>query len=144
MFGATVLVPILTGFNPSVAIFCAGIGTLIFHFCTQGKVPVFLGSSFAFIPVILSAKEAFNGDLSYAQGGIVVAGAIYILMSFLVKLVGIDEIKKYFPPQVTGSMIAVIGLNLIPTAFDMASNQFLIAFITLGVALLTNKFAKGF
>lgn len=144
MFGATVLVPILTGFNPSVAIFCAGIGTLIFHFCTQGKVPVFLGSSFAFIPVILSAKEAFNGDLSYAQGGIVVAGAIYILMSFLVKLVGIDEIKKYFPPQVTGAMIAVIGLNLIPTAFDMASNQFLIAFITLGVALLTNKFAKGF
>ncbi len=144
MFGATVLVPILTGFNPSVAIFCAGIGTLIFHFCTQGKVPVFLGSSFAFIPVILSAKEAFNGDLAYAQGGIVVAGAIYILISFLVKLVGIDEIKKYFPPQVTGAMIAVIGLNLIPTAFDMASNQFLIAFITLGVALLTNKFAKGF
>ena len=65
MFGATVLVPILTGFNPSVAIFCAGIGTLIFHFCTEGKVPVFLGSSFAFIPLILSVKEAFNGDYLY-------------------------------------------------------------------------------
>ena len=85
MFGATVLVPILTGFNPSVAIFCAGIGTLIFHFCTEGKVPVFLGSSFAFIPLILSVKEAFNGDLAYAQGGIMVAGLIYVILSFVIK-----------------------------------------------------------
>ena len=86
MFGATVLVPILTGFNPSVAIFCAGIGTLIFHFCTEGKVPVFLGSSFAFIPLILSVKEAFNGDLAYAQGGIMVAGLIYVILSFVIKI----------------------------------------------------------
>lgn len=131
MFGATVLVPILTGFNPSVAIFCAGIGTLIFHFCTQGKVPVFLGSSFAFIPVIIAAKEAYGGDLSYAQGGIIVAGLMYVFMSFIVKMVGVDKIKKYFPAHVTGAMIVVIGLNLLPTAFDMASNNILIAFITL-------------
>lgn len=144
MFGATVLVPILTGFNPSVAIFCAGIGTLIFHFCTQGKVPVFLGSSFAFIPVILAAKESFNGDLSYAQGGIVAAGIIYVIMSFVVKKVGVNKIKKYFPPQVTGAMIAVIGLNLIPTAFNMASSNILIAIITLVIAFSVNKFAKGF
>ncbi|MGX4598739.1 uracil-xanthine permease family protein [Faecalimicrobium sp. JNUCC 81] len=144
MFGATVLVPILTGFNPAVAIFCAGVGTLIFHFCTEGKVPVFLGSSFAFIPVILAAKEASGGDLSYAQGGIVVAGIIYVIMSFLVKMVGVDKIKKYFPAQVTGAMIAVIGLNLLPTAFDMASNNILIALITLSIALVINKFAKGF
>ena len=85
MFGATVLVPILTGFNPSVAIFCAGIGTLIFHLCTGGKVPVFLGSSFAFIPLILAVKEAFNGDLAYAQGGIMVAGLIYVMLSFVIK-----------------------------------------------------------
>lgn len=144
MFGATVLVPILTGFNPSVAIFCAGIGTLIFHFCTQGKVPVFLGSSFAFIPVILAAKEAYGGDLSYAQGGIIVAGLMYVFMSFIVKMVGVDKIKKYFPAHVTGAMIVVIGLNLLPTAFDMASNNALIAFITLSIALIINKFASGF
>ena len=144
MFGATVLVPILTGFNPSVAIFCAGLGTLIFHFCTEGKVPVFLGSSFAFIPVILAAKDAFNGDLAYAQGGIVVAGIIYVIMSFVVKLVGVEKIRKYFPAQVTGAMIAVIGLNLLPTAFDMASNNMLIGLITLGIALCINKFATGF
>lgn len=144
MFGATVLVPILTGFDPSVAIFCAGIGTLIFHFCTEGKVPVFLGSSFAFIPVILATKEAFNGDLAYAQGGIMVAGLLYVTMSFIVKAVGVEKIKKYFPAQVTGAMIGVIGLNLLPTAFNMASENFFIAGITLAIALSINKFGKGF
>ena len=74
MFGATVLVPILTGLDPSIALFSAGLGTLIFHGCTKGKVPAFLGSSFAFIPVILTVKELYNGDLAYAQGGMVVAG----------------------------------------------------------------------
>lgn len=143
MFGATVLVPILTGFNPSVAIFCAGIGTLIFHFCTEGKVPVFLGSSFAFIPLILSVKEAFNGDLAYAQGGIMVAGLIYVILSFVIKMVGVDKIKRYFPPQVTGAMIAVIGLNLIPSALDMALTYLPIAIITLAIAIGINKFAKG-
>ncbi|WP_343089566.1 uracil-xanthine permease family protein, partial [Clostridioides difficile] len=144
MFGATVLVPILTGFNPSVAIFCAGVGTLIFHFCTEGKVPAFLGSSFAFIPVILAAKEAYGGDLAYAQGGIIVAGLIYIIMSIIVKIVGVNKIKLYFPAQVTGAMIVVIGLNLLPTAFNMASANFVIAFITLAIAILTNKFGRGF
>ncbi|MGL4912911.1 MAG: uracil-xanthine permease family protein [Romboutsia sp.] len=144
MFGATVLVPILTGFDPSVAIFCAGVGTLIFHFCTEGKVPVFLGSSFAFIPVILAAKEAFNGDLAYAQGGIMVAGLLYVTMSFIVKAVGVEKIKRYFPAQVTGAMIGVIGLNLLPTAFNMASENFVIAGITLAIALCINKFGKGF
>ncbi|MGL5717589.1 MAG: uracil-xanthine permease family protein [Paraclostridium sp.] len=144
MFGATVLVPILTGFDPSVAIFCAGMGTLIFHACTGGVVPAFLGSSFAFIPVIIAAKEAHNGDLSYAQGGIIVAGLIYLIMSVIIKKVGVDKIKKYFPAQVVGAMIAVIGLNLIPTAVDMASNNFLIAIITLASAILINVFGRGF
>lgn len=144
MFGATVLVPIITGFDPSVAIFSAGVGTIIFHLCTKGQVPVFLGSSFAFIPVILAAKEAFDGDLAYAQGGIMVAGLIYVIMSFVVKAVGIDKIKKYFPAQVTGAMIAVIGLNLLPTAFDMASENFMISGITLAIALCINKFGRGF
>ena len=144
MFGATVLVPILTGFNPAVAIFCAGVGTLIFHACTKGVVPVFLGSSFAFIPVILAAKEAHNGDLAYAQGGIIVAGIIYLIMAAVIKKVGVDKIKKYFPAQVVGAMIAVIGLNLLPTAIDMASNNFLIAIMTLGLAIAINVFCKGF
>ena len=144
MFGATVLVPILTGFDPSVAIFCAGLGTLIFHFCTERKVPVFLGSSFAFIPVIIAAKDAYGGDLAYAQGGIVIAGLVYVMLSILVKKVGADKVKKYFPPQVTGAMIVVIGLNLIPTAYDMALNNLIIAIITLGIALCINLFGKGF
>ncbi|GAA0091588.1 solute carrier family 23 protein [Paraclostridium bifermentans] len=144
MFGATVLVPILTGFNPAVAIFCAGVGTLIFHACTKGVVPVFLGSSFAFIPVIIAAKEAHNGDLAYAQGGIIVAGIIYLIMAAVIKKVGVDKIKKYFPAQVVGAMIAVIGLNLLPTAVDMASNNFLIAIMTLGLAIAINVFCKGF
>ena len=143
MFGATVLVPLLTGFDPSVAIFCAGIGTLIFHKCTDWKVPVFLGSSFAFISVINQVSETFNGDLSYAQGGIIVAGIIYVIMSFIVKIVGSDKVKKYFPPQVTGAMIIVIGLNLIPTAIDMALNHIGVALVTLAVAAGINQFAKG-
>lgn len=143
MFGATVLVPLLTGFDPSVAIFCAGVGTLLFHKCTDFKVPVFLGSSFAFISVINQVAETFNGDLSYAQGGIIVAGLIYVIMSIIVRFVGPEKVKKFFPPQVTGAMIIVIGLNLIPTAIDMAMNNLLVALITLGVAVGINQFVKG-
>lgn len=144
MFGATVLVPILTGFDPTVALFCAGLGTLIFHLCTKGKVPVFLGSSFAFIPVVIAANEISGGDIAYAQGGIIVAGLIYVIMSFLIKSIGIDRIKKYFPPHVTGAMIVVIGLNLIPTAINMAKDNILIALITLVVTFLIHFFGKGF
>lgn len=93
MFGATVLVPILTGLDPSVAIFSAGLGTYIFHICTKKKVPVFLGSSFAFIPGIIAVKQAY-GDLRYAQGGIVVAGLIYVLVSFVVEKIGVNRIRK--------------------------------------------------
>ena len=143
MFGATVLVPLLTGFDPAVAIFCAGVGTLIFHFCTDWKVPVFLGSSFAFIGVINQVSDAFNGDLAYAQGGIIVAGLLYLIMSLVVKFIGVEKVKKYFPPQVTGAMIAVIGLNLIPSAVDMAMTYLPIAIITLAVAMGINQFAKG-
>lgn len=144
MFGATVLVPILTGLNPSIALFSAGLGTLIFHLCTKGIVPVFLGSSFAFIPVILTVKELYNGDLAYAQGGMAVAGLIYVIISLLIKKIGVERIQKYLPPQVVGPMIIVIGMNLLPVAFGMASGNFLIAGITLGTALLVNFKGKGF
>lgn len=144
MFGATVLVPILTGFSPSVALFTAGIGTLIFHLCTKGKVPAFLGSSFAFIPLILTVKEMYNGDLAYAQGGIVVAGLIYVIIALLIKKIGVERIQKILSPHVVGPMIIVIGLNLIPTAIGMAGENILVAAITLGVALLINFKGKGF
>ena len=115
MFGATVLVPYLTGLNPSIALFTAGLGTLIFHSCTKFRIPVFLGSSFAFIPVILTVKEMYNGDLAYAQGGIIVAGLLYILLSFLVYKIGVERIKRILAPQVVGPIIIVITLNLLPT-----------------------------
>ncbi|MFC4804666.1 uracil-xanthine permease family protein [Filifactor villosus] len=143
MFGATVLVPILTGLDISVGLVCAGIGTLIFHLCTKRKVPVFLGSSFAFIPVIIAVGEQY-GDLRFAQGGIVVAGFVYVLISLLVKAVGVEKITKYFPSQVIGPMIMVIGFNLIPTAWSMASNNFAVAFITLGIAVAISQLGKGF
>lgn len=144
MFGATVLVPILTGFNPSVALFTAGCGTLIFHLCTDFKVPVFLGSSFAFIPLIIQVRDLYSGDLAYAQGGIVIAGFIYVLLSFFVKAVGVDKIKKILPPHVVGPMIIVIGLNLVPTALGMAGANYTLAIVTLGTALVINFLGKGF
>ena len=144
MFGATVLVPIITGLDPSIALLSAGVGTLIFHACTKGKVPAFLGSSFAFIPVILQVKELYNGDLAYAQGGIFVAGLIYVTISFLIKKIGMERIEKYLAPQVVGPMIIVIGMNMIPVAFGMASENLMIAAITLGTALLINFKGKGF
>ncbi len=144
MFGATVLVPVLTGLDPSVALIAAGCGTLIFHLCTKGKVPVFLGSSFAFISVIITAAEMHGGDLAYAQGGLFVAGLIYVVLSFLVKKIGVSTIKKFLPAQVVGPMIMVIGLNLVPTAYGMASENFVIAGITLAIALSISFFGKGF
>ena len=143
MFGSTVFVPILKGLDISVALFCAGIGTLIFHFCTKKKVPVFLGSSFAFIPVIIAVKEVY-GDLRYAQGGILVAGLIYVILSFFIKKIGTDRLKAVLPAQVVGPMIMVIGLNLIPTAFDMAKTNIIIAAITLGTTLAVKYFGRGF
>lgn len=155
MFGATVLVPMITGLDISVALFSAGVGTLIFHLCTKGKVPVFLGSSFAFIPVI-GAVATNYGDLRYAQGGIMVAGLLYVVVSLLIKKIGVSKIKKILPAQVVGPMIMVIGLNLIPTALEMAGvksliagealgvTNIIIAGTTLGLALLITKFGKGY
>lgn len=144
MFGATVLVPILTGLSPTVALLSAGIGTLIFHFCTKKKVPVFLGSSFAFIPVIIKVRDMYNGDFSYAQGGIFIAGLIYVLTSLLVNKIGVEKIDKYLSPRVIGPMIIVIGINLIPSAYNMAKENLLIAGITLLTCLFVQRFVKGF
>jgi uracil permease len=121
MFGATVLVPTLTGMNAGVALIGAGVGTLLFHFVTGGKVPVFLGSSFAFIGAILAAKEV--GGIPAAQGGIIVAGFIYLILSVLAKVVGPEKIKDFFPPVVTGPVVMVIGLSLAPVAINWAKEN---------------------
>lgn len=143
MFGATVLVPILTGLNPSIALFTAGVGTLMFHYITGRKVPVFLGSSFAFIAVINVVKDAHGGDFTYAQGGIMVAGLLYVVMALLLRVVKYETIKKFLPPYVIGPMIIVIGLNLVPTAFQMASDNYILSAITLFSALLIIFLGKG-
>ncbi len=118
MFGATVLVPFLTGLNPSIALISAGAGTLIFHLCTKGIVPVFLGSSFAFIGALTLVLK--NEGIGSIKGGVIAAGFIYVLMSYLVKTFGVERIKSFFPPIVTGPIIMLIGLRMSPTALSMA------------------------
>jgi uracil permease len=142
MFGATVLVPLLTGLNPSVALFTAGLGTLVFHLVTGRMVPVFLGSSFAFIAPILAAKEA-GFSLSAIGGGIVAAGLVYGLFALLVLLIGSEKVRWVFPPVVTGPVIVVIGLTLAPVAVQMASKDWLLAIVTFASAVVSAVFFRG-
>lgn len=145
MFGATILVPILTGLDVSVALFMAGVCTLIFHFITEKKMPVFLGSSFAFIAPIISVAAISGPDgLAYARGGLVVAGAIYAIVAALIYFFGVDKVVEFFPPIVTGPIIIVIGTSLAPTAIDMASGNWMLAIVAFLVVLLVNMFGKGF
>ena len=118
MFGATILVPILTGLDISTALLTAGIGTLIFHLCAKKKVPVFLGSSFAFIPGIATIVATMGPQ--YAQGGIIAAGVIYLILAIVIFGVGVERIKKLFPPIVTGPVIVCIGLGLSYSAINNA------------------------
>lgn len=143
MFGACVLVPLLVGINPSIAIMTAGIGTLIFHLCTKGKVPVFLGSSFAFITPIITINSMYN-DYAYVQGGIIVVGLIYMLMSFIVYKIGVDKINKILPPHIVGAMIIVIGLSLVPSAITNIQTNALVACVTLAISVLISIFGRGF
>lgn len=151
MFGATVLVPMLTGLSPSAALFAAGSGTLIYIAITGAKVPAFLGSSFAFIPAIIGVSSAYG--MEYALGGAVVAGLFYSLVALLVRQVGTKWLDRVLPPVVIGSVIIVIGLNLAPTAMGMAMNDIngnyslvllSIAAFTLLVAIVATIFFKGF
>jgi len=142
MFGATVLVPLLTGLDPSVALLAAGIGTLSFHLITKRMVPVFLGSSFAFIPAIILATE--RGYSWAAIGfGIIMAGVLYVLMGFLVALIGHEKITRVFPPIVTGPVIIVIGMTLAPVALGMAEGAWWLAVLTLATAVVAAVFFKG-
>ena len=121
MFGATVLVPFNTGMNASIALITAGIGTLIFHYCTKRKVPVFLGSSFAFIGALKLVLA--NEGIGAVKIGVIFAGLIYLGMGYLVKIYGVDKVKSFFPPVVTGPIIMVIGLRLSPVALSMCGYE---------------------
>lgn len=140
-FGATVLVPLLVGLDPSVALFTAGVGTFIFHAITKGKVPVFLGSSFAFIAPIIKATELFGlpGTLS----GLVAVGGVYALMSLLVRLRGVGFITRLFPPVVVGPVIMLIGLSLASTGVNMAKSNWSLAIISLATTVIISLYGKG-
>ncbi len=140
-FGATVLVPLLIDIDPSVALFTAGIGTLLFHIITKGKVPVFLGSSFAFIAPIIAATKLYGypGTL----GGIIAVGIVYTIVSAIIKLWGLRVIEKIFPAVVVGPVIMIIGLSLASAGVDMAKTNWPIALVVLASAIVIVTFTKG-
>jgi putative pyrimidine permease RutG len=129
MFGSTVLAPILMGFDPNLAVLMSGIGTLIFFLITGGKVPSYLGSSFAFIGVVIAATgysgQGANANIGLALGGIIACGAVYTLVGLLVQAIGTRWIESLMPPVVTGAVVAIIGLNLASVPIkNMAANNF--------------------
>ncbi len=154
-FGALVLMPLITGLDPNVALFTAGLGTLLFHLVTGGQIPIFLASSFAFIAPILAAKTRFG--LAETLGGLVAAGVLYIMLSGLVRMRGTAFIHRLLPPVVIGPVIMVIGLSLAPVAVHMASGRagdgsavlvpydtaILIAMASLAVTIGAAVWAKG-
>ena len=159
MFGATILVPILVntyfngeGLSIQVTLICAGIGTLFFHLCTKLKVPAFLGSSFAFLGGFHTVANLDTGifkdmsmgeKLPYACGGIVVAGALYLVLALVVKLVGVKRVMRFLPPVVTGPIIICIGLSLAPSAVNNAKTNWLLAIIAFAVIVIFNIWGKG-
>jgi len=137
----TVLVPLLVGLDPAVALFTAGIGTLIFHLVTKGMVPIFLGSSFAFIAPIISASEKWGMPGTIA--GIAGVALVYFIMSALIKWQGRKFLERLFPPVVIGPVIILIGLSLSPAAVNMAKESWILAFISLITAIVVLAFGKG-
>lgn len=140
-FGATVLVPLLVGLDPSTALFTAGIGTLIFHLVSKGKVPIFLGSSFAFIAPIIKATELYG--LSGTLFGLTGVGLVYFAMSALVKWQGLSVINRIFPPVVIGPVIILIGITLAGTGVQMAEENWVLALISLATAVIVSLKTKG-
>ncbi|TVR67328.1 MAG: uracil-xanthine permease [Spirochaetaceae bacterium] len=142
LFASTVLVPIITGLDVGVALVMSGIGTLLFHFITQKKVPAYLGSSFSFIAPLLLAGEMYG--LAAARGGIVVAGMIYVILAGLISKFGPEKILRFFPPVVTGPIIIVISMTLAPNAINMSSQDWLLSLITLAVIISVASYSRGF
>ena len=151
MFGATILVPLILGMPVSVALFASGLGTLIYMVATQFKVPVYLGSSFAFISAMAFAMKQMNGDVSAAQSGVVLVGLVYVVVALAVKLIGTKWIDRLLPPIVIGPMIMVIGLGLANSAVtdagfikDGTVQQITVAIVTFLITAFINTKAKGF
>ena len=140
-FGSTVLVPLLVGLDPATALFTAGIGTFLFHLVTKGAVPIFLGSSFAFIAPIISASQQWGMPGTIA--GIAGVALVYFVMSALIKWQGRKLLDRLFPPVVIGPVIILIGLSLSPAAVNMAKENWLLAFISLITAIVVLTFGKG-
>ena len=149
MFGATVLVPLLTGLSVSTTLLFAGIGTLLFHALTKGKVPAFLGSSFAFlggyaaIAPLLEDGSSNVEMIPYACFGVACAGLVYLVMAGMIKLFSAKKVMKFFPPIVTGPIIIAIGLTLSKSAIDNCNTNWLIALVAIVVVILCNVFGKG-
>ena len=159
MFGATILVPILVNsyfgedvLHVQVTLICAGVGTLFFHLCSKFKVPAFLGSSFAFLGGFATIANLDTGvfadmsnadKLSYACGGIVVAGLLYLILALIVRLSGVKKVMRFLPPVVTGPIIICIGLSLSSSAINNASTNWLLAFIALATIIVFNIWGKG-
>ena len=148
MFGATVLVPVLTGLPVATTLLFAGLGTLLFHFLTKGKVPAFLGSSFAFISGYAAVAALFGNEeainwIPYAGVGVVCAGLLYAVLSALVKSFGAKRVMRFFPPIVTGPVIICIGLTLAYTAIDNCATNWWIALLAIAIVIVANIWGKG-
>jgi len=154
MFGATILVPLISGLSVQVTLVAAGIGTLIFHFVSRGKVPVFLGSSFAFlvgiglitnpeIGVFADTAMTQTEKLAYATGGIMVAGFLYLLLAGLIKLIGVKTFMKYLPTVVTAPTVILIGVMLAPFAISQSANNLFLAILTLVIIICFSVWGKG-
>ncbi len=159
MFGATILVPVLTnsyfegeGLSIQVTLVCAGLGTLFFHVCSKFKVPAFLGSSFAFLGGYATVAGMNTGKfadmtmgekLPYACGGVVVAGLLYLVLALIIKVLGVKKVMRFLPPVVTGPIIICIGLSLAPSAVSNASTNWFIAIVAFAVIVIFNIWGKG-
>ncbi|MBC8576065.1 uracil-xanthine permease family protein [Yanshouia hominis] len=154
MFGATVLVPLLTGLPVSTTLLMAGLGTLLFHLLTKGKVPVFLGSSFAFLGGYAAVAPMLDGPLGpgtvpntemlpYACGGVFCAGLLYAVLAALIRAFGAKRVMRFFPPVVTGPIIISIGLILAPSAINNCATNWPIALVALAVVVICNIWGKG-
>ena len=145
MFGATVLVPVLTGLSVSATLLFAGLGTLLFHFLCKGKVPAFLGSSFAYLGgfTIVTNGGANPENLPYACAAVALSGLVYVLFSALISAFGIRKMMRFFPPVVTGPIIISIGLILAPSAITNCESNWLLAFVALGTVIVCNIWGKG-
>ena len=144
MFGATVLVPAITGLNVSTTLLCAGLGTLLFHLITGRKVPAFLGSSFAFLGAYgLITASGQEIPLTYSSFGVAVAGLMYLVLALMFKLFGTNKVMRFFPPIVTGPVIIAIGLTLSGTAIQSCSANWLVALVAIAVVVICNIYGKG-